>query len=75
MDELKIQKEIIELPRDPALDELKERLVREHEEKESATTRKVEKDPWIRTLLQEIGHVLKFKTHKSQIAHAMGSKK
>ena len=32
MDELKIQNEIVEPRRDPALDELKERLEREHEE-------------------------------------------
>lgn len=32
MDELKIQEEIVEPRRDPALDEMKERLEREHEE-------------------------------------------
>ena len=47
MDELKIQKEIIELPRDPALDELKERLVREHEEKEKKARRR---EKWRRIL-------------------------
>lgn len=40
MDELKIQEETIELPRDPALEELKERLVREHEEKEKKARRR-----------------------------------
>ena len=44
--ELKIQEEIIELPRDPALDELKERLVREHEEKEKRARR----EKWRRIL-------------------------
>ncbi len=46
MDELKIQEEIIELPCDPALDELKERLVREHEERE----KKVRREKWRRIL-------------------------
>lgn len=32
MDELNIQKEVVDPIRDPALDELKERLEREHEE-------------------------------------------
>ena len=46
MDELKIQKEIIELPRDPALDELKERLEREQEERE----KKARREKWRRIL-------------------------
>ena len=46
MDELKIQNEIIELPREPELDELKERLVREHEEREKKTRR----EKWRRIL-------------------------
>lgn len=40
MDKLKIQNEIEDPRRDPALDELKERLVREHEEKEKKARRR-----------------------------------
>lgn len=47
MDELKIQNEIIELPREPELDEQKERLVREHEEKEKKARRR---EKWRRIL-------------------------
>lgn len=39
MDDLKIQNEIEDPIRDPALDELKENLVREHEEKEMKARR------------------------------------
>lgn len=46
MDELEIQKEIVEPRRDHALDELKERLVREHEEREKKTRR----EKWRRIL-------------------------
>ena len=47
MDELKIQ-EVIEDPiRDPALDEQKERLVREHEEEEKKARRR---EKWRRIL-------------------------
>ena len=46
MDELKIQEEIIELPCDPALDEQKERLLREHEERE----KKARWEKWKRIL-------------------------
>ena len=45
-DDLKIQKEIIEFPPDPALGEEKERLVREHEEKE----KKARREKWRRIL-------------------------
>lgn len=47
MDEVKIQKEIIELPREPALGEEKERLEREHEEKEKKARRR---EKWRRIL-------------------------
>lgn len=47
MDELKIQEEIVEPCSDPALDELKERLVREHEEKEKKARRR---EKWRRIL-------------------------
>lgn len=46
MDELKIQNEVVDPIRDPALDELKERLVREHEERE----KKVRREKWRRIL-------------------------
>ena len=46
MDELKIQNEVVDPIRDPALDELKERLVREHEEKE----KKARREKWRRIL-------------------------
>lgn len=46
MDELKIQNEVVDPIRDPALDELKERLVREHEERE----KKVRHEKWRRIL-------------------------
>ena len=46
MDELKIQEEIIEPPCDPALDEQKERLLREHEERE----KKARWEKWKRIL-------------------------
>lgn len=39
-DDLKIQKEIIEFPPDPALGEEKERLVREQNEKEKKARRR-----------------------------------
>ena len=45
-DDLKIQKEIIEFPPDPALGEEKERLVREHEEQE----KKARREKWRRIL-------------------------
>ena len=47
MDELKVQEEIIEPPRDPALDELKERLLREYEEREQKARRR---EKWRRIL-------------------------
>jgi hypothetical protein len=46
MDELKIQNEVIDPIRDSALDEQKERLVREHEEKE----KKARREKWRRIL-------------------------
>ncbi len=46
MDELKIQEEIVEPCSDPALDELKECLVREHEEQE----KKARWEKWRRIL-------------------------
>ena len=46
MDELKIQNENEDPLRDSALDELKERLVREHEERE----KKVRREKWRRIL-------------------------
>ena len=46
MDELKIQNEVEDPICDPALDELKERLVREHEERE----KKVRREKWRRIL-------------------------
>ena len=46
MDELKIQEVIDDPRRDPALDEMKERLVREHEEKE----KKARREKWRRIL-------------------------
>lgn len=64
MDDLKIQNEIVEPRREPELDELKERLVREHEEKESAMLREVEKDPWIRILLQEKAILVSYTCYK-----------
>ena len=47
MDELKIQKVIEDPILDPSLDELKERLVREHEEKEKKARRR---EKWRRIL-------------------------
>lgn len=47
MDELKIQNEVIDPIRDSALDEQKERLVREHEEKEKKARRR---EKWRRIL-------------------------
>ena len=47
MDELKIQNEVVDPIRDPALDELKERLVREHEEKDKKVRRR---EKWRRIL-------------------------
>lgn len=68
MDELEIQKEIVEPRRDPALDELKERLMREHEEKEKKARWEVEKDLWTRILLQEESHALILKkTNKTNL--------
>ena len=46
MDKLKVQEEIIEIPRDSALDEQKERLEREHEERE----KKARREKWRRIL-------------------------
>ena len=56
--------EIVDPQRDPAINELMERLEREHEEKESAT-REMEKDPWIRILLQEVSLALIQKIQKT----------
>ena len=47
MDELKIQEVIDDPRRDPALDEMKERLVREHEEREKKARRR---EKWRRIL-------------------------
>lgn len=47
MDELKIQNEIEDPRRDPALDELKERLVREYEDREKKARRR---EKWRRNL-------------------------
>ena len=47
MEELKIQEEIVEPRHDPALDEVKERLEREHEEKEKKARRR---EKWRRIL-------------------------
>ena len=46
MDELNIQKEVVDPIRDPALDELKERLEREQEERE----KKARREKWRRIL-------------------------
>ena len=46
MDEMKIQKVIEDPIRDPSLDELKERLVREHEER----VKKARREKWRRIL-------------------------
>ena len=47
MDELKIQNEVVDPIRDPALDELKERLVREYEDREKKARRR---EKWRRIL-------------------------
>ena len=47
MDELNIQKEVVDPIRDPALDELKERLVREYEDREKKARRR---EKWRRIL-------------------------